>query len=320
MSEYNPNYLDFEQPLLDIENKITAIKTSASASQKDLKKIDNLKIDLDKNISKIFSSLSDWQISQIARHPLRPYTLDYIENMFSSFTEIHGDRLFGDDKAIICGFATLDDKPFMLIGHQKGRDSKEKVFRNFGMPKPEGYRKALRAMKLAEKFNIPILTFIDTPGAYPGIDAESRNQSIAIADNLYEMSKLKCPIISVVIGEGGSGGALAIGVSDRLAMLQYSIYSVISPEGCASILWKDASKASIAAEALSITSDKLLNHELIDRIIPEPLGAAHRNYNAMYSSLKSNILDMLNEVNETSQAELLKNRNTKLMSYGQFES
>ena len=320
MSEYNPNYLDFEQPLLDIENKITAIKTSASASQKDLKKIDNLKIDLDKNISKIFSSLSDWQISQIARHPLRPYTLDYIENMFSSFTEIHGDRMFGDDKAIICGFATLDDKPFMLIGHQKGRDSKEKVFRNFGMPKPEGYRKALRAMKLAEKFNIPILTFIDTPGAYPGIDAESRNQSIAIADNLYEMSKLKCPIISVVIGEGGSGGALAIGVSDRLAMLQYSIYSVISPEGCASILWKDASKASIAAEALSITSDKLLNHELIDRIIPEPLGAAHRNYNAMYSSLKSNILDMLNEVNETSQADLLKNRNTKLMSYGQFES
>ena len=320
MSEYNPNYLDFEQPLLDIENKITAIKTSASASQKDLKKIDNLKIDLDKNISKIFSSLSDWQISQIARHPLRPYTLDYIENMFSSFTEIHGDRMFGDDKAIICGFAKLDDKPFMLIGHQKGRDSKEKVFRNFGMPKPEGYRKALRAMKLAEKFNIPILTFIDTPGAYPGIDAESRNQSIAIADNLYEMSKLKCPIISVVIGEGGSGGALAIGVSDRLAMLQYSIYSVISPEGCASILWKDASKASIAAEALSITSDKLLNHELIDRIIPEPLGAAHRNYNAMYSSLKSNILDMLNEVNETSQADLLKNRNTKLMSYGQFES
>ena len=278
MSEYNPNYLDFEQPLLDIENKITAIKTSANASQKDLKKIESLKIDLDKNISKIFSSLSDWQISQIARHPLRPYTLDYIENMFSSFTEIHGDRMFGDDKAIICGFATLDDKSFMLIGHQKGRDSKEKVYRNFGMPKPEGYRKALRAMKLAEKFNIPILTFIDTPGAYPGIDAESRNQSIAIADNLYQMSKIKCPIMSVVIGEGGSGGALAIGVSDKLAMLQYSIYSVISPEGCASILWKDASKANIAAEALSITSNKLLNHELIDRIIPEPLGAAPVSY------------------------------------------
>ena len=320
MSEYNPNYLDFEQPLLDIENQITALKTSANASQKDLKKIDNLKISLDKNISKIFSTLSDWQISQIARHPLRPYTLDYIENMFSSFTEIHGDRMFGDDKAIICGLAMLDDKAFMLIGHQKGRDSKEKVYRNFGMPKPEGYRKALRAMKLAEKFKIPVLTFIDTPGAYPGIDAESRNQSIAIADNLYEMSKLKCPIISVVIGEGGSGGALAIGVSDKLAMLQYSIYSVISPEGCASILWKDASKANIAAEALSITSDKLFNHKLIDRIIPEPLGAAHRNYNAMYSSLKSNILDMLNEVNAVSQSDLLNTRNDKLMSYGQFES
>ena len=320
MSEYNLNYLDFEQPLLEIENKITAIETSANASQKDIKKIESLKIDLDKNISKIFSSLSDWQISQIARHPLRPYTLDYIRDMFTDFVEIHGDRMFGDDKAVICGFATLENESFMLIGHQKGRDSKEKVYRNFGMPKPEGYRKALRAMKLAEKFQIPILTFIDTPGAYPGIDAESRNQSIAIADNLYEMSKINTPIISVVIGEGGSGGALAIGVADRLAMLQYSIYSVISPEGCASILWKDASKANIAAEALSITSGKLLGHKLIDRIIPEPHGAAHRNYAAMYSSLKSNILDMLQEVNNTSHSELLKSRNTKLMSYGQFES
>ena len=320
MSEYNLNYLDFEQPLLEIENKITAIETSANASQKDIKKIESLKMDLDKNISKIFSSLSDWQISQIARHPLRPYTLDYVRDMFTDFIEIHGDRMFGDDKAIICGFATLQNESFMLIGHQKGRDSKEKVFRNFGMPKPEGYRKALRAMKLAEKFQIPILTFIDTPGAYPGIDAESRNQSIAIADNLYEMSKINTPIISVVIGEGGSGGALAIGVADRLAMLQYSIYSVISPEGCASILWKDASKANIAAEALSITSGKLLGHKLIDRIIPEPHGAAHRNYTAMYSSLKSNILDMLQEVNNTSRSELLKNRNIKLMSYGQFES
>ena len=320
MSEYNLNYLDFEQPLLEIENKISALETSANASQKDIKKIESLKKDLDKYITKIFSSLSDWQISQIARHPLRPYTLDYINNMFTDFVEIHGDRMFGDDKAIICGFATLENESFMLIGHQKGRDSKEKVYRNFGMPKPEGYRKALRAMKLAEKFHIPILTFIDTPGAYPGIDAESRNQSIAIADNLYEMSKINTPIISVVIGEGGSGGALAIGVSDRLAMLQYSIYSVISPEGCASILWKDASKANIAAEALSITSNKLLGHKLIDRIIPEPHGAAHRNYAAMYSSLKSNILDMLQEVNNTSHSELLKSRNTKLMSYGQFES
>ena len=320
MSDYNPNYLDFEQPLLEIENKIEAIKTSANASQKDLNKIESLNKDLDKSITKIFSSLSDWQISQIARHPLRPYTLDYITNMFSDFIEIHGDRMFGDDKAIICGFAKIDNESVMLIGHQKGRESKEKVFRNFGMPKPEGYRKALRAMKLAEKFNIPILTFIDTPGAYPGIDAESRNQSIAIADNLYEMSKIKCPIISVVIGEGGSGGALAIGVADKLAMLQYSIYSVISPEGCASILWKDASKANIAAEALSITSEKLLNHELIDRIIPEPLGAAHRDYDAMYSSLKSNILEMLSEVKSMQISELLEARSLKISSYGQFES
>ena len=320
MSDYNPNYLDFEQPLLEIENKIKAIKTSANASQKDLNKIESLNKDLDKSITKIFSSLSDWQISQIARHPLRPYTLDYITNMFGDFIEIHGDRMFGDDKAIICGFAKIDNESVMLIGHQKGRESKEKVFRNFGMPKPEGYRKALRAMKLAEKFNIPILTFIDTPGAYPGIDAESRNQSIAIADNLYEMSKIECPIISVVIGEGGSGGALAIGVADKLAMLQYSIYSVISPEGCASILWKDASKANIAAEALSITSEKLLNHELIDRIIPEPLGAAHRDYDAMYSSLKSNILEMLSEVKSMQLSELLEARSLKISSYGQFES
>ena len=240
--------------------------------------------------------------------------------MFSSFIEIHGDRMFGDDKAIICGLATLDDKKFMLIGHQKGRDSKEKVYRNFGMPKPEGYRKALRAMKLAEKFHLPIITFIDTPGAYPGIDAESRNQSIAIAENLYTMSKIKTPIISIVIGEGGSGGALAIGVSDKLAMLQYSIYSVISPEGCASILWKDASKANIAADALSITAEKLLGHNLIDRIIPEPAGAAHRDSNAMYSALKSNITDLLNEVELIPLKELLELRKSKLSSYGQFES
>ena len=313
MTEYNPNYLDFEQPLLDIEKKIDSIKTSANASQKDLLKIESLHKDLETKISKIFSSLSDWQISQLARHPLRPYTLDYIENMFTSFIEIHGDRMFGDDKAIICGLCTLDDRTFMLIGHQKGRDSKEKVFRNFGMPKPEGYRKALRAMKLAEKFKLPIITFIDTPGAYPGIDAESRNQSIAIAENLYQMSEIKTPIISIVIGEGGSGGALAIGVSDRLAMLQYSIYSVISPEGCASILWKDASKANIAADALSITSEKLLNHNLIDRIIPEPAGAAHRDSNAMYSALKSNIIDLLNEVEHIPLADLVELRKSKLL-------
>jgi len=320
MTDYNPNYLDFEQPLLEIEKKIDSLKSSANATQKDLNKIESLHRDLDSKISKIFSSLSDWQISQLARHPLRPYTLDYIDNMFTSFIEIHGDRMFGDDKAIICGLATLDDKKFMLIGHQKGRDSKEKVYRNFGMPKPEGYRKALRAMKLAEKFHLPIITFIDTPGAYPGIDAESRNQSIAIAENLYTMSKIETPIISIVIGEGGSGGALAIGVSDKLAMLQYSIYSVISPEGCASILWKDASKANIAADALSITSEKLLGHNLIDRIIPEPAGAAHRDSNAMYSALKSNITDLLNEVHLIPIKDLLELRKSKLSSYGQFES
>ena len=320
MSEYNLNYLDFEQPLLEIEKKIASIKASASTSQEDRNKIDSLNKELDKNISKIFSSLSDWQISQIARHPLRPYTLDYVSNIFDDFVEIHGDRMFGDDKAIICGLAKLNGRSIILIGHQKGRDSKDKVFRNFGMPKPEGYRKALRAMKLAEKFKIPIITFIDTPGAYPGIDAESRNQSIAIADNLYQMSKIKCPIISIVIGEGGSGGALAIGVADKLAMLQYSIYSVISPEGCASILWKDASKANIAAEALSITSKKLLDHKLIDKIIPEPIGAAHRDYNAMYSSLKTNIIELIDEVKTIPISELLEIRNSKISSYGQFES
>ena len=320
MADYNPNYLDFEQPLLDIEKKIDSIKSGANVSQKDLSKLESLHKDLDSKLSKIFSSLSDWQISQLARHPLRPYTLDYINNMFTSFIEIHGDRMFGDDKAIICGLATLADKTFMLVGHQKGRDSKEKVYRNFGMPKPEGYRKALRAMKLAEKFNLPIITFIDTPGAYPGIDAESRNQSIAIAENLYAMSQIKTPIISIVIGEGGSGGALAIGVSDKLAMLEYSIYSVISPEGCASILWKDASKANIAADALSITSKKLLDHKLIDKIIPEPTGAAHRDSSAMYSSLKSNIIDLLNEVDLIPINDLLELRKSKLLSYGQFES
>ena len=320
MADYNPNYLDFEQPLLDIEKKINSIKSGANVSQKDLSKLESLHKDLDSKLSKIFSSLSDWQISQLARHPLRPYTLDYINNMFTSFIEIHGDRMFGDDKAIICGLATLADKTFMLIGHQKGRDSKEKVYRNFGMPKPEGYRKALRAMKLAEKFNLPIVTFIDTPGAYPGIDAESRNQSIAIAENLYTMSQIKTPIISIVIGEGGSGGALAIGVSDKLAMLEYSIYSVISPEGCASILWKDASKANIAADALSITSKKLLDHKLIDKIIPEPTGAAHRDSIAMYSSLKSNIIDLLNEVDLVPINDLIELRKSKLLSYGQFES
>ena len=242
MNEYDPNYLDFEQPILELEAKIKKIHDDPEKTAKSDKTLDKLQIERDNLISKIFNNLSDWQISQVARHPLRPHTLDYIPNIFDNFTELHGDRMFGDDSAIVTGLATIDNYKFVLIGHQKGRDAKEKVKRNFGMSKPEGYRKALRVMRLAEKFNLPILTFIDTPGAYPGIDAESRNQSQAIAENLYVMSNLKVPIISVVIGEGGSGGALAIGIADRLCMLQNSIYSVISPEGCASILWKDSKK------------------------------------------------------------------------------
>ena len=236
MKEFNPNYLDFEQPLLELEAKINQLNNSPEKTAKSDQAVIKLKKDYENLTTKVFSSLSDWQISQLARHPLRPYTLDYIPNIFKSFNELHGDRMFGDDPAIISGIATIEKYNFIFIGHQKGRDAKEKVKRNFGMPKPEGYRKALRIMKLAEKFNLPIITFIDTPGAYPGIDAESRNQSQAIAENLFVMSNLNVPIISIIIGEGGSGGALAIGVCDKLGMLENSIYSVISPEGCASIL------------------------------------------------------------------------------------
>ncbi len=320
MKEYNPNYLEFEQPLLEIEEKIKQLKNDPEKTAKSEAKITKLEKDYLEQTNKIFSGLTDWQISQLARHPLRPYTLDYIPNLFSSFDELHGDRMFGDDPAIITGIAKIDKYDFMFIGHQKGRDSKEKVKRNFGMPKPEGYRKALRVMKLAEKFNLPIITFIDTPGAYPGIDAESRNQSQAIAENLFVMSNLKVPIISVIIGEGGSGGALAIGVCDRLGMLENSIYSVISPEGCASILWKDAKKAEKAADALCITATKLLDFQLIDLIIPEPSGGAHRDYVAMSSSLKMNLITMLDDLSAINLDELLLKRKQKLESYGKFES
>ena len=320
MKEYNPNYLDFEQPLLEIEAKIKQLKNDPEKTAKSEASITKLEKDYVEQTNKIFNGLTDWQISQLARHPLRPYTLDYIPNLFSSFDELHGDRMFGDDPAIIAGIAKIDKYDFMFIGHQKGRDAKEKVKRNFGMPKPEGYRKALRVMKLAEKFNLPIITFIDTPGAYPGIDAESRNQSQAIAENLFVMSNLKVPIISVIIGEGGSGGALAIGVCDRLGMLENSIYSVISPEGCASILWKDAKKAEKAADALCITATKLLNFELIDTIIPEPSGGAHRDYVAMSSSLKMNLLTMLDDLSSLDLDQLLLKRKQKLESYGKFES
>ena len=320
MKEYNPNYLDFEQPLLEIEAKIKQLKNDPERTAKSEAAVIKLEKDYIDQTKKIFNSLSDWQISQLARHPLRPYTLDYIPGLFTSFEELHGDRMFGDDPAIISGIAKIDEFDFMFIGHQKGRDAKEKVKRNFGMPKPEGYRKALRIMKLAEKFNLPIITFIDTPGAYPGIDAESRNQSQAIAENLYVMSNLKVPIISVIIGEGGSGGALAIGVCDKLGMLQNSIYSVISPEGCASILWKDAKKAELAADALCITASKLLEFKLIDTIIPEPSGGAHRDYGAMTSSLKMNLLSMLADLASMDIEELLLKRKQKIESYGKFET
>ena len=320
MKEYNPNYLEFEQPLLDLENKIQQINDDPDKTAKSDSVIDKLNRDHENLTKKIFGNLTDWQISQLARHPLRPHTLDYIPNIFDNFMELHGDRMFGDDKAIIAGIGDIDKSTFLFIGHQKGRDAKEKVQRNFGMPKPEGYRKALRIMKLAEKFKLPLITFIDTPGAYPGIDAESRNQSQAIAENLSIMSNLKIPIISVIIGEGGSGGALAIGIADKLCMLEHSIYSVISPEGCASILWKDAKKAAQAAEALCITSSKLLDFKLIDLIIPEPLGGAHRDLVAMSSSLKINILNMFNELSQLTIDQIIHKRREKLESYGEYES
>ena len=319
MKEFNPNYLDFEQPLLELEAKINQLNNSPEKTAKSDQAIIKLKKDYESLTAKIFSNLSDWQISQLARHPLRPYTLDYIPNIFTSFHELHGDRMLGDDPAIISGIATIEKYNFVFIGHQKGRDAKEKVKRNFGMPKPEGYRKALRIMKLAEKFNLPIITFIDTPGAYPGIDAESRNQSQAIAENLFVMSNLNVPIISIIIGEGGSGGALAIGVCDKLGMLENSIYSVISPEGCASILWKDAKKAEQAAEALCITASKLLEFKLIDIIIPEPLGGAHRDYSAMSSSLKMNIISLLDDVLNKNIKDLIDETKKKLGSYGDYQ-
>ena len=319
MKEFNPNYLDFEQPLLEIEGKIKQIKNDPEKTAKADAKIAKLDKEHSELTRKIFGNLTDWQISQLARHPLRPYTLDYIPNLFSSFTELHGDRMFGDDAALICGIAKIDEHNFMFIGHQKGRNAKEKVKRNFGMPKPEGYRKALRVMKLAEKFGLPVVTFIDTPGAYPGIDAESRNQSQAIAENLYIMSNLKVPVISIIIGEGGSGGALAIGISDKLGMLENSIYSVISPEGCASILWKDAKKAEQAADALCITAPKLVKFNLVDLIIPEPLGGAHRDHSAMTSSLKMNLISMLEDLKDIDIDEILYKRKEKISSYGKFE-
>jgi len=288
----NLNYLDFEQPIAELEDKIDALE-SVKDDADIAKEMDSLKLKSELLTKKIFTSLSDWQISQLARHPQRLYTLDYIENIFDEFTELHGDRTFSNDHSLIGGIAKIDDFDFMFIGQQKGRSTKEKIFHNFGMTRPEGYRKALRLMKLAEKFSLPVISFIDTPGAYPGIGAEERGQSEAIARNLFEMSTLKTPIIAVVIGEGGSGGALAIGVSDITMMFEYSIYSVISPEGCASILYKDASKANIAAESLKMTSKHLKKNKLIDKVIPEPLGGIHRDPEKSCNFLKKALIKEL---------------------------
>ncbi|MGQ0286725.1 acetyl-CoA carboxylase carboxyl transferase subunit alpha [Pasteurellaceae bacterium 22721_9_1] len=314
----NQEYLDFELPIAELEAKIESLR-SVSGDDESINLDDEIKRLQKKSeelTQKTFANLDAWQISRMARHPNRPYTLDYIQHIFTDFEELAGDRAFADDKAIIGGIARLDGKPVMVIGHQKGRSTKEKVMRNFGMPAPEGYRKALRLMQLAERFKLPIITFIDTPGAYPGVGAEERGQAEAIARNLREMSTLTVPVICTVIGEGGSGGALAIGVGDKVNMLQYSTYSVISPEGCASILWKSADKASTAAEVMGLTANRLKELELIDNVVPEPLGGAHRNYAEMAQNLKDRIKQDLEDLNALSSDDLLDRRYQRLMSYG----
>ncbi len=313
-------FLDFEQPIAELEAKIEELKRVGFDNEINIsEEIGRLEEKSRKLTESVFSSLTAWQISRLSRHPLRPYTLDYIEMLFEEFEELHGDRAFAEDAAIVGGLARLDQRPVLVLGHQKGRDTKEKLHRNFGMPRPEGYRKALRLMHLAERFRIPVICLIDTPGAYPGIGAEERGQSEAIARNLFAMSKLRVPIVCAVIGEGGSGGALAIGVGDRLLMLQYSTYSVISPEGCASILWKSAEKAELAAEAMGITSQRLLELGLIDEVIPEPLGGAHRYARQMAATLKEALLRHLNELERDSLDALLDHRYERLMNYGAYE-
>ncbi|MCG7601632.1 acetyl-CoA carboxylase carboxyl transferase subunit alpha [Halomonas sp. McH1-25] len=313
----NPNYLDFEQPIAELQAKIEELRLVGNDSKISISdEIGRLEEKSQKLTESIFRDLTAWQVSQLSRHPQRPYTLDYLHHVFTDFDELHGDRHFADDAAIVGGIARLDDKPVMVIGHQKGRDVKEKVRRNFGMPRPEGYRKACRLMEMAERFRMPILTFIDTPGAYPGIDAEERGQSEAIAYNLAVMSRLKTPIISTVIGEGGSGGALAIGVCDELAMLQYSTYSVISPEGCASILWKSAEKASDAAHAMGITAERLKELGFVDTLIEEPLGGAHRYPSTTAERVKEALLASLDRLQAMETDALLERRYERLMSYG----
>jgi acetyl-CoA carboxylase carboxyl transferase subunit alpha len=313
------NFLDFEQPIAELEAKIEELRhVTAGAGVNVQDEIARLQTKSDQLTRSIFSKLSPWQVTQLARHPHRPYTFDYLSQAFTDFEELHGDRMFGDDQALVGGLARLEGEAVMVIGHQKGRDTKERVRRNYGMPKPEGYRKALRLMHMADRFGLPLITFIDTPGAYPGLESEERGQSEAIARNLFEMAKFRVPVVSLVIGEGGSGGALAIGVCDRLLMLQFSTYSVISPEGCASILWKSADKKETAAEAMGLTADRLRSLGLVDEVIAEPLGGAHRNPSVMAASVKEALLRQLRELLAKPRETLLAERSRRLAGFGAF--
>ena len=313
-------FLEFEQPIAELEAKIEELKFVGDDSEVNINdEVSRLKGKSETLTKNIFSKLSAWQIAQVARHPMRPYTSDYLEQIAPDFQELHGDRMFADDPAIIGGIGRVDGRPIMFIGHQKGRDTKERVRRNYGMPKPEGYRKAQRLMRMAQKFELPIVTFIDTPGAYPGLGAEERGQSEAIAYSLFLMARLRTPIISIVIGEGGSGGALAIGVGDRLLMLSYSVYSVISPEGCATILWKSAEKAEDAADAMKITAESLNNFGLVDEVLQEPLGAAHRDPKAMAEIIRNAILKNLEDLDRLDADQLVADRQRRIAGFGQFK-
>lgn len=312
-------FLDFEQPIAELEAKIDELRFVGDDSEINISdEIARLRGKSESLTRSIFSNLSAWQVAQLARHPLRPYTLDYLQALVPDFQELHGDRMYGDDAALVGGIGRLDGKPVMFLGQQKGRDTKERVRRNYGMPRPEGYRKALRLMRMAEKFRMPLVTFIDTPGAYPGVGAEERGQSEAIARNLFEMARLRTPVVAMVIGEGGSGGALAIGVGDRVVMLEYSVYSVISPEGCASILWKSAEKAELAADAMGITAGRLRSLGLVDEVVKEPLGGAHRDPAAAAELVRAALLNHLRELEALDIAELLRRRASRLESYGSF--
>ncbi len=316
MSGQPTDLAELERPILEMEAQIHALEMDPAKA----KEVERLRKKCDKLRAEIFSGINDWQRTQLARHPRRPYTLDYIERICERFEEVHGDRNFGDDAAIVCGMGWIAGKPLMIIGQQKGRDTKQKILRNFGMPKPEGYRKALRFMKLAEKFNRPILCLIDTPGAFPGLDAEERGQAEAIARNLKEMAKLRVPVVSVVLGEGGSGGALALGVANKVLMLEYAVYSVITPEGCASILWKDAGKAEAAAAALKLTAPSLLAQGLIDAVVPEPLGGAHSNWDKAASLVKQAVLGALDQLSGLGPDQLVEQRYQKFSRMGSFSS